>query len=78
MNFWAALKGKWETARELHSKLLPLLNINFVESNPIPVKAALSMMGMIENQLRLPLVQLSDAHRPKLEQVLRELKLLRP
>ena len=74
----AALKGKWETARELHFKLLPLMNINFVESNPIPVKAALSMMGMIENQLRLPLVQLSDAHRPKLEQVLRELKLLRP
>ncbi len=72
----AALKGKWEKARELHFKLLPLMNINFVESNPIPVKAALTMMGMIENQLRLPLVQLSEAHRPKLEQVLRSLHLL--
>jgi 4-hydroxy-tetrahydrodipicolinate synthase len=73
----AAMKGKWETARELHFKLLPLMNINFVESNPIPVKAALNMMGMIENQLRLPLVQLSDKHRPRLEQILKELKLLR-
>jgi 4-hydroxy-tetrahydrodipicolinate synthase len=73
----AAMKGKWETARELHFKLLPLMNINFVESNPIPVKAALNMMGMIENQLRLPLVQLSDKHRPRLEQILKDLKLLR-
>jgi 4-hydroxy-tetrahydrodipicolinate synthase len=44
----ACLKGKWSKALELHNKLLPLMNINFIESSPIPVKAALAMMGMIE------------------------------
>lgn len=73
----AALKGKWEKARELHYRLLDLMNVNFIESNPIPVKAALGMIGMIENRLRLPLVPLSDVHRPKLEDALRELNLLR-
>lgn len=73
----AALKGKWEKARDLHYKLLHLMNANFIESNPIPAKAALSMMGMIENQLRLPLVPLSDANRQKLEDVLRELNLIK-
>ena len=72
----AALKGKWEKARELHYRLLHLMNANFVESNPIPAKAALNMMGMIENQLRLPLVALSDANRPKLEDALHELNLI--
>jgi len=74
----AALKGKWEKARELHYELLHLMNINFIESNPIPAKAALHMMGMIENQLRLPLVALGEANRHKLEQTLQELNLLRP
>jgi 4-hydroxy-tetrahydrodipicolinate synthase len=73
----AALKGKWEKARELHYQLLHLMNVNFIESNPIPVKAALNMMGMIENQLRLPLVPLSDVNRPKVEDALLELKLLK-
>lgn len=72
-----ALKGKFQKARELHYKLLPLMNINFVESNPIPVKAALAMMGMIEDQIRLPLVPLSDGNRPKLEAVLRQLTLIK-
>lgn len=72
----AALKNKWETAREFHYRLLHLMNVNFIESNPIPVKAALNMMGMIENQLRLPLVPLSDAHRLRMEEVLSELKLI--
>jgi 4-hydroxy-tetrahydrodipicolinate synthase len=74
----AALKGKWEKAREVHYRLLHLMNINFIESNPIPVKAALHMMGMIENQLRLPLVPLGEANRQELEQTLQELNLLRP
>lgn len=73
----AALRGKWEKARELHYKLLHLMNVNFVESNPIPVKAALNMMGMIENQLRLPLVPLSETNRPKVEEVLQELGLIK-
>ena len=72
----AALRGKWEKAREMHYRLLHLMNANFIESNPIPAKAALHMMGMIENQLRLPLVSLSEANRPKLENVLRELNLI--
>lgn len=74
----AALKGKWEKARELHYRLLQLMNVNFVESNPIPVKAALNMLGMIENQLRLPLTPLSDANRPKIQDALQELNLLKP
>jgi len=73
----AALRGKWDKARELHYKLLHLMNINFIESNPIPAKAALSMMGMIENQLRLPLTTLSDANKHKVEKVLRELNLIK-
>ena len=72
----AALKGKWEKARELHYRLLHLMNINFIESNPIPAKAALHLMGMIENQLRLPLMPLSEANRQKIEKTLRELHLL--
>lgn len=71
-----ALKGKFDKARELHYTLLPLMNINFIESNPIPVKAALAMMDVIEEEYRLPLVPLTDASRPKLEAVLRSLKLM--
>ncbi len=70
------LKQKFEKATLLHNKLLPLMNFNFVESNPIPVKAALAMMGMIEERYRLPLVPLSEKHRPKLKQILEELELL--
>jgi 4-hydroxy-tetrahydrodipicolinate synthase len=73
----AALKGKWDTARELHYKLLPLMNANFLESNPIPAKAALNMMRMIEDELRLPLVQLSDSNRQKLHNVLMDLRLIK-
>ncbi|MGB9614925.1 MAG: 4-hydroxy-tetrahydrodipicolinate synthase [Fervidobacterium sp.] len=51
-----ALKGQVSQARELHFKYLELMKVLFVESNPIPVKAALSLMGIIRNELRLPLV----------------------
>lgn len=71
-----ALSGKFDKARELHYILLPLMNINFIESNPIPVKAALAMMDLIEEEYRLPLVPLTDASRTKLEAVLREVKLM--
>lgn len=64
--------GQLVQARELHYRLLPLMNANFAESNPIPVKAALAMMGKIEDVLRLPLTPLSEAHRPALEAALRE------
>ena len=64
------LDGKIEEARKLHFELLPLMQINFVESNPIPVKAALAMMGMVEEVYRLPLVPLKAENRAKLEKVL--------
>lgn len=69
------LKGKFNKAVTIHNKLLPLMEVNFIESNPIPVKAALAMMGIIEERYRLPLVPLSEKYRPKLKQVLEELGL---
>jgi 4-hydroxy-tetrahydrodipicolinate synthase len=72
----AALEGNLTTARELHYKLLPLMNINFIESNPIPAKAALAMMGMIEENYRLPMVKISAANREKVAKVIEQLGLL--
>ncbi len=71
-----ALKGKFDKAIKIHNDLLDLMNFNFVESNPIPVKTALAMMGKIEEVYRLPLVPLSDKHRPKLKSLLKKLKLI--
>ena len=70
------LAGKFMQATKLHNALLPLMNFNFIESNPIPVKAALAMMGKIEQRYRLPLVPLSEKHRPRLQQILRKAGLL--
>ena len=70
------LQGKFEQATKLHNRLLPLMNFNFVESNPIPIKAALSMMGMIEERYTLPMVPLSEKHRPTLKKILAELELV--
>ena len=55
-------RGDIATAREIHFRLLPWMRAAFVESNPLPVKAGLAMMGRIQNVLRLPLVPLADAH----------------
>ena len=74
----AALEGNLPKAKDLHYKLLPLMNVNFVESNPIPVKAALAMMGLIEENYRLPLVRITAASREKLSKVVEELGLLQP
>ena len=57
----ALRRGDLDAAREIHFKLLPWMRAAFVESNPLPVKAALAMMGRIQNVLRLPLVPLADA-----------------
>lgn len=70
------LKGQWDEARKLHYRLLPLMNINFIESSPIPVKTALAMMGMIEEVFRLPMVPLTEQSRLKLKKVLEDLKLI--
>jgi 4-hydroxy-tetrahydrodipicolinate synthase len=72
----AAFASDIPKARELHYKLLPLMNINFIESNPIPVKAALAMMGMIEEHYRLPLVRIGAANREKLSKIMEALGLL--
>ncbi len=73
----AALRGDWKTARDMHFRLLNLMNINFIESNPIPVKSALAMMGMIEESLRLPLVPLEKKNRPAVKQCLKDLELMK-
>ncbi|MGA9056873.1 MAG: 4-hydroxy-tetrahydrodipicolinate synthase [Terriglobia bacterium] len=72
------LEGKLEAARQLHFSLLPLMQVNFIETNPIPVKAALAMMGMIEEVYRLPMVPMKTENRAKLEKVLAAQGLLPP
>lgn len=72
----ACLEGRWQDARALNRSLYPLMKINFVESNPIPVKAALAMMGKISEVYRLPLVKISDAGRAKLKPVMKGLGLI--
>lgn len=68
--------GDTERAREAHLRLVPLIDALFRETNPIPVKAALAMMGRIHEELRLPLVPLSSLHREPLQAALKELGLL--
>ena len=72
----AALKGDYERAGRIHAKLFPIFKDLFIETNPIPVKAALAMMGVIEEKYRLPLVPMSDANRAQLQKTLQNLKLL--
>jgi 4-hydroxy-tetrahydrodipicolinate synthase len=64
------LDGRLNEARKLHFQLLPLMQANFLETNPIPVKAALAMMGLIEEVYRLPLVPMKPENRAKLEKAL--------
>ena len=72
----AALAGKWDTARLLFRKYLQLMNANFLESNPGPVKAVLAMMGRIEEVYRLPLVPMKKENRTRLEKIVAEAGLL--
>ena len=64
------LKGKTEKAKGLHLELLELNQAMFIETNPIPVKESLHLMGMIEKELRLPMCNLQDENLKKLEKVL--------
>ena len=68
----AALNNDWTKARELYHKYLALMQANFIESNPIPVKAVLAMMGRIEENYRLPMCKMQPALRTKLESIARE------
>ena len=63
------LEGRYEEARKLHFQLLPLMEANFIESNPIPVKAVLAMMGLIEEVYRLPMVPMRPENRARLQRV---------
>ena len=72
------LDGHYDEARKLHFQLLPLMQVNFIETNPIPVKAALAMMGMIEEVYRLPMCPMKPENRAKLEKVLLAQGLLTP
>ena len=72
-----ALAGKWDEARELHYRLLPLMETNFIESSPGPVKAGLAMMNIIGENYRLPLVPIQESSRARLREVMAELGLLK-
>ncbi|MBL8211976.1 MAG: 4-hydroxy-tetrahydrodipicolinate synthase [Bryobacterales bacterium] len=72
----ACLQGDYATARQIQRRFLPLMEINFVEANPIPVKAAMALMGLLEPVWRLPLCPPSDASLKKIEAVLAEVDLL--
>jgi 4-hydroxy-tetrahydrodipicolinate synthase len=72
----AALNNNWAKARSLHRKFVKLMQTNFIESNPMPVKAVLAMMGRIEEVYRLPMVPMKKETRIKLEQVAAEAGLL--
>jgi 4-hydroxy-tetrahydrodipicolinate synthase len=71
---WVA--GDWKKARELHYKLFPLHEGLFIEANPIPVKAAMAMMGKIADEIRAPLYPMTGANRDKVRKILVDLKLL--
>ena len=68
----ASVENRLDEARRLNRQLTPIFKVMFIESNPIPVKAALAMTGMIEEVYRLPMTPISQPNRVKLEQVLAE------
>jgi 4-hydroxy-tetrahydrodipicolinate synthase len=73
----AAERGDFAAARAIHVRILPLMQINFVESNPIPVKAAMAAMGLLEEAYRLPMTPPKAESREKIGAVLKELGLLK-
>ncbi|HXM49733.1 MAG TPA: dihydrodipicolinate synthase family protein, partial [Pyrinomonadaceae bacterium] len=72
-----ALDANWTEARALHYRLLPLMEINFIESSPGPVKAAMAMMGLLEENFRLPLVPIQEKSRGLIREVLTDLGILK-
>ncbi len=72
----AALKGDWKTARALHLKYYGLFTDLFIDTNPIPVKAAMAMMGMCEEVYRLPLCEMSDKLKAQLKGTLKQVGLI--
>lgn len=72
----AVQNNDWETARQIHYRTFGLTEALFVDTNPIPVKAALAMMGIIQDEIRLPLVKLADKHHDRLRKELAALRLI--
>src|SRR5882724_4419751 len=70
------LNGDYASAQKLNKRLLPIMKINFIETSPIPVKAALSMMGLMIESYRLPLVPMAQENRNKLKAVLESMNLI--
>ena len=73
----AALKNDWEKARRIHRKYLPLMQGNFIESSPMPLKAVMAMMGRIEEVYRLPMVPVKAETRARLRQIATDVGLLK-
>ncbi|HEY1266305.1 MAG TPA: 4-hydroxy-tetrahydrodipicolinate synthase, partial [Candidatus Binatia bacterium] len=73
----ACLKGDWEKGRELQFRLIPLIRAVFIETNPIPSKAALALMGKCSNELRLPLTAMAEGNVKKLRQAMADFGLLK-
>jgi 4-hydroxy-tetrahydrodipicolinate synthase len=73
----AALEGDWKRARDLHYRLFPLARAAFLETNPIPIKEAMAMAGMLEPEFRLPMCRMSDANREKLRTILKPYGLIK-
>jgi len=72
----ACLKGNWESGRKLQLQLIPLIRSVFLETNPIPIKTALALMGRCTGELRLPLTPMSEGNLKKLRQTMVEFALL--
>jgi 4-hydroxy-tetrahydrodipicolinate synthase len=72
----SALDGKWEEARALHAKYHPLFRGMFIDTNPIPVKAAMAMMGLVEEVYRLPMCSMGDEQKKQLAATLKDVGLL--
>jgi 4-hydroxy-tetrahydrodipicolinate synthase len=73
----AALAGRWDEARRLHKQYYPLFADLFIDTNPIPIKAAMAMAGMIEEVYRLPLCEMSAPLKQRLATCLKEVGLIR-
>ena len=73
----AALDGDWKRARDLHFRLFPLARAAFLETNPIPIKEAMALAGMLEPEFRLPMCRMSDANREKLRAILKPYGLIK-
>jgi 4-hydroxy-tetrahydrodipicolinate synthase len=69
----AAERNDFDAARRIHAELLPLMLVNFIESNPIPVKSAMAAMGLIEERYRLPMVPPKDSSRARIREVIETL-----